>query len=129
MGERSTATSAALTAAERTELLDWVSSCQSAYHIDSTPGHRFGGLPSALEENRQALCDYVEGLLASRVRVELAKSAGARAFEGWKLMPPRLTGDMRVAMVVAALRYMRATGGYSPEVMYEAAFEAAPTSE
>ena len=120
---------AKLTEAERTELLDWVSACQSAYHIESTPGHRFGGLPGALEENRQALCDYVEGLLAARVRVAPVNGAGAGAFAGWKPMPPRLTGEMRVAMVSAALQYMRATGGNSPEVMYEAAFKAAPSSE
>lgn len=47
------------------ELLDWVSACQSAYHIDSTPGHRFGGLGSNLEENRQAVVDYVRDLLAA----------------------------------------------------------------
>jgi|GEM_PF-6206657 len=116
-----------LTETERTELLDWVSSCQSAYHIDSTPGHRFGGLPSMLEENRRGLCQYVEELLAARLRARPAKSAGAGAFEGWKRMPPRLTGEMRVAMVGAALRYMRATGGNSPEAMYEAAFAAAPS--
>ena len=46
--------------------------------------------------------------------------------EGWKLLPPRLTGEMRVAFVKAALDYMRATGGNSPEAMYEAAFKAAP---
>jgi hypothetical protein len=43
-----------LTEDERRELLDWVSACQSAYHIESTPGHRFGGIPSALAENREA---------------------------------------------------------------------------
>lgn len=52
-----------LTDQQRTELLDHVSACQSAYHIDSTPGHRFGGLPSNLPENRGALVDYVEELL------------------------------------------------------------------
>jgi hypothetical protein len=48
----------------QTELLDWVSACQSAYHIDSTPGHRFGGLGSNLEENRTAVVDYVADLVA-----------------------------------------------------------------
>ncbi|OQS42284.1 hypothetical protein [Chromobacterium haemolyticum] len=47
------------------ELLDWVSACQSAYHIDSTPGHRFGGLGSNLEENRAELVAYVADLLAA----------------------------------------------------------------
>lgn len=58
-----------LTAQQRTELLDHVSACQSAYHIDSTPGHRFGGLPSNLQENRDALVDYVEDLLKPRALV------------------------------------------------------------
>lgn len=56
----------ALTDDERTELLDWVSACQSQYHIDSTPGHRFGGLGSNLEENRLAVVDFVNGLLSAR---------------------------------------------------------------
>ena len=47
------------------ELLDWVSACQSAYYIDSTPGHRFGGLGSNLEENREALVAYVERLIGT----------------------------------------------------------------
>lgn len=45
------------------ELLDWVSACQSSYHIDNTPGHRFGGMGSNLEENRAAVVEYVTGLL------------------------------------------------------------------
>ena len=56
----------ALTDDDRTELLDWVSACQSQYHIDSTPGHRFGGLGSNLEENRLAVVDFVNGLLSAR---------------------------------------------------------------
>ena len=55
-----------LSKAERTELLDWASACQSAYHIDSTPGHRFGALTSNLQENRAGLVGYVESLLAVR---------------------------------------------------------------
>lgn len=47
------------------ELLDWVSACQSAYHIDNTPGHRFGGLGSNLEDNRSQLVEYVADLLAA----------------------------------------------------------------
>lgn len=65
----------ALTDEERTELLDWVSACQSAYHIDSTPGHRFSGLGSELQDNREALCDYVNELLASRAAI--AKALGS----------------------------------------------------
>lgn len=56
-----------LTDQERTELLDWVSACQSAYHIDSTPGHRFGGLPSNLQENRDELVEHVESLIEARL--------------------------------------------------------------
>lgn len=72
-----------MTEAEHTELLDWVSACQSAYHIDSTPGHRFGGLDSNLEENRAGLVAYVDGLLATlEARYqELADSAGRLASE------------------------------------------------
>lgn len=49
-----------------TELLDWVSACQSAYHIDNTPGHRFGGLGSNLEENRLEIVCFVRGLIESQ---------------------------------------------------------------
>lgn len=52
-----------LTEAQQTELLDWVSACQSQYHIDSTPGHRFGGLGSNLMENREAVVDFVNSIL------------------------------------------------------------------
>lgn len=45
---------------QKAEILDWVRACQSAYHIDSTPGHRFGGLGSNLAENQEALLDYIE---------------------------------------------------------------------
>lgn len=59
-------TNARLTTQEETELLDWVSACQSAYHIENSPGHRFGGLPGMLAENRAALVDYVNGMLEAR---------------------------------------------------------------
>lgn len=55
-----------MTPQQKTELLDWASACQSAYHIESNPGHRFGGLPGALQENRDALVAYVEKLLAEK---------------------------------------------------------------
>lgn len=51
------------------ELLDWVSACQSAYHIDNTPGHRFGGLGSNLDENRQSF---------GRVRASPDRSTGGQ---------------------------------------------------
>ena len=59
---------------EKTELLDWVSACQSAYHIDSTPKHPFGGLPSVLDENRKEIVDYVNALLIDRASL-LANAA------------------------------------------------------
>ena len=55
-----------LTEHEKAELLDWASACQSAYHIENTPGHRFGGITGQLAENRSALVEYVEELLAAR---------------------------------------------------------------
>ena len=57
-----------LTEAETAELLDWVSACQSSYHIDSTPGHRFGGLDSYLQENRDSVVEYVNALIAARAQ-------------------------------------------------------------
>lgn len=82
-----------LTAQQRTELLDHVTACQAAYHIDSTPGHRFGGLPSNLQENREALVDYVEELLMEfsavvvsecphYLRVEQTPSGAVEIIEG-----------------------------------------------
>jgi hypothetical protein len=53
-----------MTDEQKQELLDWVSACQSAYYIDSTPGHRFGGIGSNLQKNRDALVEYVEDLIA-----------------------------------------------------------------
>lgn len=47
------------------ELLDWVTACQSAYHIENTPGHRFGNLPGVLEANRADLVEYVRELISS----------------------------------------------------------------
>lgn len=76
-----------LTAQQRTELLDHVSACQSAYHIDSTPGHRFGGLPSNLPENRDALVDFVEELLRA-----------AQVPDGYVLVPIKPTPAMLVAL-------------------------------
>lgn len=55
-----------------TELLDLVSACQSAYHIDSTPDHRFGGMPSNLEANRAELVAYVRQLLINHDTVTQA---------------------------------------------------------
>ena len=79
-----------LTEAETTELLDWVSACQSSYHIDSTPGHRFGGLGSQLQENRDALVEYVNALIAARAQPAQAVPAscgecGKKTSDGWAL--------------------------------------------
>lgn len=46
------------------ELLDLVSACQSAYFIETTPGHRFAHLAN-LDENRRGLVDYVRSLLTA----------------------------------------------------------------
>lgn len=81
---------AALTEDERRELLDWVSACQSAYHIESTPGHRFGGLSGALAENRDALCEYVEELLQSRAALAAAAPQPAAPESPKPLDDPRL---------------------------------------
>lgn len=45
---------------------------------------------------------------------------------GWKALPPKLTPDMKAAIVAAAREYMDRTCGNSPDAMYEAAFAAAP---
>ncbi|ARL57150.1 hypothetical protein [Burkholderia pseudomallei] len=45
---------------------------------------------------------------------------------GWKLMPPKMTFEMRIAFVEAAAENLNRTGGNNPDVMYEAAFAAAP---
>jgi hypothetical protein len=46
--------------------------------------------------------------------------------DGWRLVPKKLTQEMRAEFVRAAREYMREYGGNSPEVMYEAAVAAAP---
>ncbi|MCG8991786.1 hypothetical protein LH427_01975 [Laribacter hongkongensis] len=78
------------------ELLDWVSACQSAYHIDNTPGHRFGGLGSNLEENRTAVVEYVEALLNCAPQPSVPP--------GWKLAS-------LVAPTIEAAREIGAKGG------------------
>ena len=51
---------------EKTELLGCVTACQSAYYIESTPGHVFGGLPGKLQENRDELVNVVQDLLDAK---------------------------------------------------------------
>ena len=100
-----------MTAEERTELLDWVSACQSAYHIESTPGHRFGGLPGVLDENREALCEYVNELLAAR-------AASPQPQDG-------LVQALTQALWDAYVQYPEGTVGYLAGVaQYEAAIAA-----
>ena len=52
----------------QSELLDLVSACQSAYHIDNTEGHRFGGIGSNLEDNRFLVVEFVSDLLVLAAR-------------------------------------------------------------
>lgn len=72
-----------------TELLDWVTACQSAYHIENTPGHRFGNLPGVLEANRADIVEYVRDLIASAgpqtnaARDVLAERRRQIEAEGW----------------------------------------------
>lgn len=60
-----------MTDEQKAELLDWVSACQSAYHIEHTPDHRFGGLGGKLQENRDLLVEYVESLIEEAVPVRV----------------------------------------------------------
>lgn len=55
-----------LSAAERTELLDWVSACQSSYRMEHHPSGPFRALPGQLQENRESLVAYVNEILAQR---------------------------------------------------------------
>ena len=55
-----------LTDNERTELLDWVSACQSAYSMENNPRGPFFALPGQLQENRDSLVDYVNEILEAR---------------------------------------------------------------
>jgi len=64
---------------ERTELLDWASACQSAYHIDNTPGHRFAMCGSNLQENREGLVEFVERLVSQYASVDLMWLNGNQA--------------------------------------------------
>lgn len=60
-----------LTADEREELLGWVTACQSAFHFTQMSGLQ-------LKENRQALVDYVEGLLVRRTHTPEMKGIAER---------------------------------------------------
>lgn len=62
-----------------TELLDWVSACQSAYHIDNTPGHRFGGLGSNLEENRSEIVCFVRRMIEDSALAAIEADRQVRA--------------------------------------------------
>jgi len=73
-----------LTYEETTELLDWVSACQSAYHINSTPNHPFGDNGSTLAENREGLLEYVNSILSEHVEsAVLAAITPTVQLDGW----------------------------------------------
>lgn len=73
-----------------TELLDRVSACQSAYHIDNTPEHRFGGLGSNLEENRSELICFVRGLIESHTDAAVKTALASPEVQTWKKDSERL---------------------------------------
>ncbi|MCA8226167.1 hypothetical protein [Burkholderia vietnamiensis] len=86
--------------------------------------HRYSNENAKREVCREA------GLLIAKLadalyRAPRTEVAGAVA-EGWKLMPPKLTAAMRMALAKAAADNLKRTGGNNPDVMYEAAFAAAP---
>lgn len=73
---------AILSEAEQTELLDWVSACQSAYRMETVRQGPFFSLPGQLKENRESLVAYVNSILESRtspppaqVQDDIAKDA------------------------------------------------------
>jgi hypothetical protein len=57
-----------MTQAQTTELLDWVSACQSAYSLQSRTKGPFFALPGQLEENRQSLVNYVNAVIEQHLR-------------------------------------------------------------
>lgn len=80
---------AELSEQERTDLLDWVSTCQSSYAMTQT-GHRFASQPNFLKENRAGLVEYVNQCLRSR-----AATSQAQAAEGSK--PRQDAGQQLIA--------------------------------
>ena len=55
---------------DKTELLDWVTACQSAYSMEQNPRGPFRSLPGQLKDNRTSLVEFVDDLLdAERERV------------------------------------------------------------
>lgn len=98
------------------ELLDWVAACQSAYHIENTPGHRFGNLPGVLEANRADLVEYVRELIASAgtqtnaARDVLAERRRQVETEGWS--PSHDDEHEGCELAMAAACYAGNAGGY-----------------
>lgn len=88
-----------LSDAQVTELLDLVSACQSAYHIDSTPGHRFGGMPSNLEANRAELVAYVRQLVAG---TQAATDVNAERAHQAAMFPARQDDAYRLEQLESA---------------------------
>lgn len=100
-----------------TELLDCVTACQSAYHIENTPGHRFVTLPGVLEANRADLVEYVRELIASAgtqanaARDVLAERRRQAEAEGW--LPSHDDEHEGCELAMAAACYAGNAGGYS----------------
>ena len=89
----------------QTELLDWVSACQSAYYIDNTEGHRFGGLGSNLEENRAGIVEFVSELLLAAQQPTVNDSLTDQAVipAGYALVPVDEPTDEMVVRGAEAL--------------------------
>jgi hypothetical protein len=101
------------------ELLDWVTACQSAYHIENTPGHRFGNLPGVLEANRADLVEYVRELISSAgtktnaARDVLAERRRQIEAEGWT---PEHDDEHSVGeLAKAAACYALVSAGFNPD--------------
>lgn len=82
---------ALLTEDEKTELLDWVSACQSAYAMEQNPRGPFRPLPGQLKDNRQGVVDCINEILRSRTPAPpvIDKSAAIRIATALGWTPPR----------------------------------------
>ncbi|SAL26189.1 hypothetical protein AWB73_01995 [Caballeronia turbans] len=72
--------------------------------------------------------DEIERLRAEVARLSFANPSVKQeaVASGSKLLPPRMTPEMKRAFVEAAREYAERTGGNDPDAMYEAAFRAVP---
>lgn len=96
---------------DKREILDWVCACQSAYHIDSTPNHRFGGLGSQLEENRAALIEYIEEVVSEAEAAARAEQRERDVQICEQLIENRRGLSLSFDMIAAAIRAAEAKGG------------------